>query len=44
MHVDLDRVITQAVARRILQLQPEFKPILANVEFLLEQKSTEEYF
>jgi hypothetical protein len=42
MHIDLNRVIVPAAGRRISQKKPEFKPILANVEFPFEQNSTGE--
>jgi len=44
MHIDMNRVIAQAAGRHISQMNPEFKPILVNVEFPLEQNSTEERF
>jgi len=44
MHIDLNSVVAQAAGRRISQKKPEFKPILSNVEFPLEQNITGEYF
>jgi len=41
MHIDLKHVTVQAAGRRIWQ-KPEFKPILADVEFPLEQNSAGE--
>jgi len=44
MLIDINRVIAQAAARRISQKNTEFKPILVNAEFPLEQNSAEELF
>jgi hypothetical protein len=41
--MNLNRVFAQAAGRRISQ-KPEFKPILANVEFPLEENSAGECF
>jgi hypothetical protein len=43
MHIGLNSVIVQKAVRRMSQ-KSELKPILANVEFPLEQNITGEYF
>jgi hypothetical protein len=44
MYINLNSVIAQAAVRLISQKKPEFKPILANMEFPLEQNITGKCF